>query len=542
MNGTNFARTGLLTRIGLKRDRLRLIIWIVFLAGFVTAVAAEFKDLYGTEKEINAILETLKGPAMASILGAFPWQGKITTADVFAGEMILFMAILQVIMNFSLAIHATRREEDEGMTEMIRARAVGKLAPLCGAVLELLLVNVLIGVLYAVGLSVSGMPGMDANGSWLFGLGLAAVGLSFGMLALVTAQLADNAAGATGLAYLLFGLAYLVRMMTDVNDPDYTWWSPLGWIEKLQVYGDNDWLPVLYLSLLALVLFILAAIANLQRDMGAGAISTRPGRRGASPILAGPATLLWRLERRSLLAWIVGMFAFGAMYGSVFNTIGDILKNNSTVQQLMGSAAVNDANHTIILNFMSLLVIIFAVLGSIPAVQIMNRLKGDEGRGLLEVVYAKPVSRVKQYFTYQLTGMVAGVCVFLAGIAGVVLMGNSMIEAGAERITGVEFWQTFLGQLPAVLMIVAVAAVLVGWLPRLTSLPWLLLAYGFMSLYMGNLLKLPKWAKQITPYGWVPKVPVKDVDWTTFWWMIALAGVLMTIGAIGYRRRDLDMR
>lgn len=539
MNDTNFARTWTLTRFGLRRDRFRLIIWIVILVGLMTGVAVQFGEIYGSQKEIDAIFETLKSPAMVSLLGSFSWEGHVTTADVFAGEMVVFMGLLQIVMNYSLAVRATRAEEDNGVTEMIRSHAVGKLAPPAAAACELLIVNLLIGLLYALGLSVSGMPGSDASGNWLFGIGLAATGLMFGMLALLTAQLSDHAASATGLAYLFLGIAYLVRMITDVSDPAYSWWSPIGWLEKTQPYFDNNWLPLLYFAIAAGLLFALAALASLHRDMGAGVIASRSGRTSASPLLAGSATLLLRLERRAIAAWILGLFAFGAMYGSIFNTIGDILKTNPTMQQVFGDAAVNSANHTILLNFLALLTIIFVALGSIPAVQIMNKLKGDEAKGWLETLYAKPLSRTKQYMSYLLIGAVSGAIVFLAGLGGSVLTGNSVLETEAERISGDEFCQAFLGMLPALLVTIAIAAFLVGWLPRLIGLSWLYLAYGFISQYMGDLLKLPDWAMQISPLGWGPNVPVKDVDWPTFWWMIALAAVLVVIGWIGYRRRDL---
>lgn len=541
MDQIHFARTWMLTRFGLRRDRIQLILWIIVLAGLMATAAAKLGTVYGTPGEIQSIVETLKSPGMVSLLGAFTLKGHITTAQVFANEMILFMALGQIIMNFILAVRATRGEEDNGVTEMIRAHAIGKLAPLTAAGCELLLVNLLFGVLYGLGLSAAGMPGTDPSGNWLIGMALATVGLMFGMLALAVAQIADHAGSATGLAYLLFGLTYLIRMVTDVKNPDYTWWSPLGWVEKTLPYTDNNWMPVLYMALAAGILFLLALYANLHRDMGAGAFASRPGRTTASPILAGSATLLLRLVRNTVWAWILGLFALGAMYGSIFNTIGDILKTNPTMQQVFGKAAVNTANHTIIVNFVSLLTIIFAVLASIPAIQIMHKLKKDETRGWLEVIYAKPVSRIKQFLTYLATGMTAGALIFLAGLTGAVITGNSVLKSGAERITGSEFWQAFGGMLPAVLVMVAIAAVLVGWLPQLTGILWLYLAYGFVALYMGNLLQLPDWAKQLVPFGWSPNIPVHDVDWLTFWWMIALAVVLLLVGLVGYIRRDLKM-
>jgi len=63
--------------------------------------------------------------------------------------------------------------------------------------------------------------------------------------------------------------------------------------------------------------------------------------------------------------------------------------------------------------------------------------------------------------------------------------------------------------------------------------------YGFISLYLGELLGLPKWALKLTPYGWINKVPLHNVQWNMTWEFLVLALVLFIIGFIFYRRRDM---
>jgi len=335
---SRFGRTGQLIRLNFRRDRFRILMWIVLLAALMTSVAWKFEDIYGSTSEINAIKSTLESPGIVAMFGAFSFTGKVTTAEIFANEMLLFMALIQVVMNLALSVHATRAEEDLGITELVRAHAVGTLAPLAAAASELILVNGVLGVLYSLGLSAANMPGASTEGNWLIGLGLAATGLLFGILGLLTAQVADHSSSATGLAYTLFGVSYLARMITDVQHPKLTWWSPLGWVEKLAPYNNPHWSPI-WLSLgLAAILLWLAFLANNHRDLGAGAITTRPGRDHASALLRGPASLVWRRQRNVIIAWIVAVIIFGIAYGTVFNTIGDILKTNPTMQRVFGSA------------------------------------------------------------------------------------------------------------------------------------------------------------------------------------------------------------
>ncbi|WP_203639931.1 ABC transporter permease [Levilactobacillus wangkuiensis] len=538
---TRFGRTGQLIHLNFRRDRFRILMWLILLAALMASVAWKFEDIYGTPSEIDAIKGTLASPGIVAMFGAFPFTAKVTTAEIFANEMLLFMALIQVVMNLALSVHATRAEEDLGITELVRAHAVGTLSPLAAAASELVIINGVLGILYSAGLSAANMPGATTEGNWLIGMGLAATGLLFGMLGLLTAQLADHSASATGLAYTLFGISYLARMITDVQQPKLTWWSPLGWVEKLAPYNDPHWSPI-WLSLgLAVILLVFAFMANNRRDLGAGALTTRPGRRQASTFLRGPATLVWRRQRNVIIAWIVAVIVFGVAYGTVFNTIGDILKTNPTMQQVFGAAMVHEANHKILLSFTSLLSIVMAAVAIIPGMQLILKVHSDETRGWLEALYARPLSRTHLLFSYVGTAFVTSTLAFIGGLGGIVVMGDASLTHVKDGISASEFWHGIAAQLPEIWVFLGLAVLLVGCWPRLKSLSWAYLALGFISVYMGSLLKFPDWVQNVTPTGWMPRVPLHDINWTTFSWMVVLAIALVIIGWQGYRRRDLHM-
>ena len=531
-----FERTGLLIGLNLKRDRKKLLIWILVLAGLFATIAAKFDGIYGTQSAIDTIVTTLKTPAMVSLFGAFTAKTPYTTAKIFATEMVVFMAIVMVIMNIMLAVGTTRGDEDDGLLELVRAHAVGRLAPLLAGIAELTGVNLVIGVLFGLGLQVAQMPGADTTGNWLVAAGLAALGWLFAMMTLAVAQLADNASGATMLSYAIFGMMYIARMSTDVSNPDLTWWVPFGWIEKMSVYQHNDWLPVGCFLLLGLVCLGLAAILNSRRDLGAGWLATRQGRQQASPWLRGPASLLWRQSRGVLLAWVIGNVALGASYGSIFNTIGDLAKSNPMIKKLLGASALAAANRVIVKNFIAVLAIVIVIVALIPAVQLMLKLVSDENKGYLHQVYATATSRWAVWASYTGWALVSGLGVLLAGLAGMYVTGQTVMTQPIHWIT---YWHVFLAYAPAMLLMIAVTSCLASWVPKWRYLAWAWVCYGFFSLYLGSLIDLPKWAKQLTPLGWVNKVPMKAIDWSTNWWLLGLTVLVLAVASIGYRRRDL---
>lgn len=531
-----FQRTGLLIRFNLKRDWVKLVLWIVIMASLLTAVAAKFDTIYSDQTAINEIIKTLKTPAMVSLFGAFTAQHPYTTAKVFATEMVVFMALFMVIMNIMIGVAATRGDEDDGLLELIRAHAVGRGAPLLAGAVELTLLNGLIGLLFSLGLQVAGMPGADTTGNWLIGLALAALGWAFGMLTLVVAQLANNASGATMLSYAILGVMYVVRMSTDVSHPKLTWWIPFGWIEKISAYQANHWLPVIAYVLFGLVCLVLALGLSLQRDLGAGLITVRQGRQRASRWLRGPVSLLWRQSRGVIIAWIIGNFILGVAYGSVFNTIGDLAKSNPMIKQLLGATALASANRLIVKNFIAILAVVMVIVALIAAVQLMLKLVSDENKGYLHQISATATSRWHVWASYTGWAMLTSIVVLFAGLGGMYLMGAADMK---DPISWLTYWHVFLAYVPAMLVMIAFASLLTGWLPKWRYLAWAWVAYAFFSLYLGNLIDLPKWAKHLTPLGFVNKVPLKAVVWSTNWWCLALTVLILVVAAIGYRRRDL---
>ncbi|WP_300558572.1 ABC transporter permease [Companilactobacillus sp.] len=536
MFSNKFAKTGFLTRFSFRRDWLKLVVWTIAMAGLFTSVAAKFTSLYGTKEAINSILDTLKSPAMTSLFGKVP-AGAHTSADIFAAEMTVFMAIMAAIMNYSIVIKNTRGDEDSGILEIIRSKSVGTLSNLSATLIEVTILNLVIGLLYSVGLMAANLDGTDINGDFLLGLGLGVSGLMFASIAALIAQLVDNARAASIWSYMIFGIMYIARMVTDTTHPKMTWWVPFGWVEKFSTYKDNNWLPVLLMLIFSIVVSGLALFINGKRDLGSGMVATKPGRALASFMLNGPLGLFWRLHRTSIIVWTVGLLILGFTYGSIFNTVGDIIKTNPMMSQLLGSSAIRSANVKIIKEFVSVLMIVFGVLALIPGIQIINYLKSGENKGYLEMIHAKPVGRTRLMSDTIILAVFTTFLALFAGIWGLQLGGvYSMTHPLGLEI----FMRGFYAYLSPTLIMLGISVCLVGWLPKLVSLNYGYLIISMFIQYFGQLLKLPDWTHKLTPFGYIPKVPVHTLDIGTFWWQIAIAVVLIAVGYIGYAKRDIN--
>ena len=96
-----------------------------------------------------------------------------------------------------------------------------------------------------------------------------------------------------------------------------------------------------------------------------------------------------------------------------------------------------------------------------------------------------------------------------------------------------------LALVPGIWVVVGVAMVLHGWAPRWVSLGWALVGWSLFIVWIGEILNLPSWLIQLTPFAALPRMPAEAMAWTPVLIESALAIALVGLGLAGYRRRDI---
>ena len=237
----------------------------------------------------------------------------------------------------------------------------------------------------------------------------------FAATAAATAQIAESARGANGLAVGLLGAAFALRAVGDAGPHGLAWLSPLGWGQAIRAFADERWwLLAPLLALAALLTFIAFWLAGL-RDLGAGLRAPRPGpARGA---LGTPLQLAWRLQRGALAGWAAGFAILGAAFGSIAQDIGDVIGDSPEVldalKRLGGARSLADT-------YLAATFGVLALIAAGYAVQAVLRLRGEETGGRAEPLLATSVSRTRWALSHT--------AVALAGTA--VLMGVAGLTAG----------------------------------------------------------------------------------------------------------------
>jgi ABC-2 type transport system permease protein len=118
------------------------------------------------------------------------------------------------------------------------------------------------------------------------------------------------------------------------------------------------------------------------------------------------------------------------------------------------------------------------------------------------------------------------------------LYGASAIAAPGILDMG-EVVRTALLLVPAVLVMMGLSVFLVGLMPKLSGLVWVLFGYSFMTVYFGPLMNLPEWMAKLSPFGHVPELAAKNISVMPIAVLMVIATALTFIGIISFRRRDV---
>jgi len=162
--GGALAGTGLLLRFALRRDRVRIPVWLAALVlGTVWPVTA-FREVYPTEAARQAAAATMNSPAGLAFSGPAHYLSDYHYGSMVSHQVLGFLAIFVGIMSVLLVIRHTRAEEEAGRAELIRAGVVGRHAPLAAALILATAVNLALGLPAHGGRRVDRAGGGDLGG------------------------------------------------------------------------------------------------------------------------------------------------------------------------------------------------------------------------------------------------------------------------------------------------------------------------------------------------------------------------------------------
>jgi ABC-2 type transport system permease protein len=525
--GGDLTGTATLTRFVLRRDRVRIGVWIAAIVLLVLSTAASVKGLFPTQADLDEAAESIHGNAAAIVFNG-PDQALDTMGGQVAFQIGAFGLVLMALMAVFMVGRETRAEEESGRLELVRAMPVGRHAPTAAAMIVAGGMSVVVGVLISLSVLSQGLP---AEGCLVFGASFLATGLVFSAVALVAAQVTENTRVVYGLSGVVLGAAFVLRAAGDVGDGTLSWFSPIGWAQKSRPWAGDEWWPLLLPLAATASLVALAGFLATRRDVGGGLVQPRPGPATAAPGLGSPLGLARRLQRGSLIAWTAGLAVTGIAYGSVANDVEDLVGDSDSLKEIIARAG-----GSLVDSYLATSLLMLALIGSGFAISSVLRLRSEETALHAEPVLATPVSRTRWAASHLV--MAVGGSAVVVGATGL-CMGLTYGIAADDLGQTLRVFASSLAYLPAVWLLIGLALALFAFLPRATLAAWGVLAVCFIIGLLSDVLNLPSWADDLSPFEHVPQVPAADVEVLPLAVLTLAAAGLMAAGLAGFRRRDV---
>ncbi|PXX58390.1 ABC-2 type transport system permease protein [Nocardia tenerifensis] len=524
----DFAGTGQLLRLYLRRDRIVLPLWVIAFGMLPAFYVASTKKLYGTPEDLaNYAKSITDSPALVAMYGPVFSTDLGSMALWKAGPYFAMIAIATILT----VIRHTRVEEETGRAELVGATSIGRYAGLTAGLLLTTIGCVLVGILSTAMLYSNDLP---LAGSVAFSTALACSGLAWAGVAAVAAQVSTGARIARGVALGALAAAFGLRAVGDAGNGVLTWFSPLGWCIQMRAFAQERWWVLVPLLALAVLAVATAYTLLSRRDTGSGLLAERPGPPAAEPSLSGPAGLAWRLQRGSLLVWVVGFLLYGLLMGGAVKSVGEMINDNSSMYDMVTRMGGTDVLQD---SFVTLAFTLLAAGAAAYSLSATLRLHDEESTQRAESTLAGAVGRSRYALSHIGFALLGPVLLLLAaGLAvGVVYGATDGDMAGKLTDT--------LGaaavQVPAVWVVTGVAVAIYGIAPRLTPIAWGVLSVMIVISFVGSLDGLPQWIVDLVPFTHPPKLPGAEFEFAPVLWLLAVAAALIAVGVTAFRRRDL---
>jgi ABC-2 type transport system permease protein len=539
-----FTGTRAVLRLAIRRDRVKLPVWLLALTTYHLVGARGVLSLYPHESDRVKLAVSSAASSVAVVFNGLV-SGTSPGAAVMS-QTLLPVALGAAFMNVLLVVRHTRQNEETGRQELLAAGVLGRRASLAAAMLLALAADLVLAILNMLALVSAGLP---AGSSVLAALAISTCGFVFAAIAAVAAQISEGARTAAASAAVLLGVSFLLRSAGDTTGhriargtsivPAWpTRVSPLGWVELTRPFDADQWLWMAPGLLAAVALAVLAFALEDRRDVGAGLFPSRPGPPRAGVRLSTPVGLAWRLQRASVLGWLAGLLVTAAATGASASQADDLIGSSKGSEQTIrdlaggGSASLADAYVGATLAFIGVAVAAFGLLTVL-------RLHTEESEGRAEAVLATGVSRTRWATATVLVAAVSMVAVLaLCGaVAGAAWALTSDVGPGeVGRITAAA-----LAQAPVALAVAALGVLAFGVAARAAvSVSWGLFAACVVLGPLGALLGLPDLLADLSPFTHAPAAPAAAAHALPET-VLGLVAVLLTgLGILAFRRRDLE--
>ncbi len=513
------------------------VIWGYIFGIAIASSAISYATIYKTQAQRDALAAAYgSNKATSALFGPAP--DLQTVAGFTAFKISMTLMVLGAVWGLLASTRLLRGEEDSGRWELLlagqttrRGAAIQALGGLgAGAV-----------ALWGLAAVITVVVGLDskvhiaAGPALYFALAMVATAVMFLAVGALTSQLGATRRQAASYAAAFLGVTYALRMIADagVGLHGLVWASPLGWVEELQpLTSPQPWALLPIIGFTALVASTAGYLAGL-RDVGASIVADRTSAQPRLRLLSGPTGLALRTVRPTVIGWWVAISVSGLLYGLVAKSAGRTI-SGSSVHKVFSRLGAPGTGAEAVLG------VCFLILGILVAFVGAGQLtaaRSEESTGRLDHLLVRPVSRTS-WLGGRLVVLVAAL------LSSGVLAGVFAWLGAASQHAGVSF-ATLLAAganlVPPALLITGIGVLAFGLRPRVMAIiVYALLGWSLLVVIVGGIGALNHWVLDTSVFHQMASAPAISPNWEANGIMVAIGVASALLGAVAFRRRDLQ--
>jgi Putative exporter of polyketide antibiotics len=537
-----FAGTWTLIKLILRRDRVKLPIWILLIVLFTLSMIPLLKNTYGSQETIDTLYQTFQASSVGLLMTGM--MDSPTFGALFSIETVLWVGLAVAFMNTLLVIRHTRQNEEMGAQELILSGRVGHGSSLTAVLIVAFVSNLLIAIGLGIGMASDSI--FNPNNAWLYAISMGLFGFTLATIAAIVAQLTQSARAANGILASSIGIFFLVRGIgdflakadsADIMQPNWVSnLSPFGWLQATRSLTLGCWSPLLVFIGFIIVAIPVAFWLLSKRDVGAGILPSRKGRARASRLLKTPLGITIYLQKNIFVGWLIGALALALTVGMLVPEMTNVYSSSEDLMHMI--TALGGAG-AMVPTFLSVMLSFTAVLALAYVIQGLGRLRHEETSGHLESLLATKLSRLK-WFAYHFTVvMIGGALILVASGALLSISASMTTDIGINIVdyilAGLSYW-------PMLFIFGAIYTTLFSLIPHVAGLiVWIY--YGFVAFmsWLGPILKLEQYIMDMSLMSHLAVAPSETIVLSPIIIMSLVAVALTIIGTSIFCHRNIDL-
>lgn len=521
------------------KNTLRGALWFgLFAGGIVVLQASAYVATYPSVASRHQLVTAFAGnPALSILYGDPVNAGTPAGYIVFRClNVLLFAAALWALL---LATKLFRGQEEEGRWELLLSGQITSgqavWSTLRGWATTALATFVVTSVLVA-GVGASKDVHVSVAASAYFALVVMLMAVLFMSVGALTSQLAATRHRATMYGLVPLAIFFTLRSLAHLSS-NLAWLknlTPFGWLEKANPIIDPQPMWLLLVIVVSLICVAAAIFIASRRDLGDSLIaeqSTSPPHYG---LLRSPLALAFRLNRLTLLSWLLCTVVITAITTSVTKTAIRSLSSDAFSDTLHG---LTGGTAGLSLTFVSVSTLLAAIVLLFMAANGVGAIRHEESKTYLDTILVKAVSR-RRWLTGRLVllfGAMTVICIISSSLVWLIARAQGIAIDGPQMVL------EGLNVLGPVALALGIGSFFYGWRPRIASLAiYIVLLWSFLIDTISSVAKLSPALVNSSLFGHMAMTPVAHPKWSTFVATLSIGVVLAGLGIVLFEHRDLE--